>query len=200
MDNNFQTSFIPKKPLAEERTQVIKHTSIFSFLATLIFFGALAAAAGMYFYKASLTKSIETMNAQLESSKDVFEPSLINTLQRLDRRIANANQLLNNHIVVTPIFDALEINTLKTVQFTKFTYATPADTASPVLVKMSGKARSYSDIALQSDQLATNPNIHNSIFSDLSLDQKTGMVSFNLSFTIDASLVRYVNHLNQLTQ
>ena len=199
MDNNFQTSFIPKKPLAEERAQVIQHSSIFSFIATLLFFGALAAAAGMYFYKASLTKQITTMSAQLDASRNSFEPTLIATLQTLDRRITTANQLLERHIVVSPIFDALQINTLKSVQFTKFSYVTPADVNAPILVKMSGKARDYASIALQSDQLATNTNIHNSIFSNLALDSKTGMVGFDLNFNIDASLVRFVNHLNQFT-
>lgn len=196
--NNFQTSFIPKKPLAEERVPVARHTSIFAFIATLIFFGALAAAAAMYFYKASLTKNIATMNSQLIAARNSFEPSLITTLQVLDRRITDANQLLNNHVVVSPIFAALEVNTLKSVQFTKFSYTTPADPSAPITVRMSGKARDYSAIALESDQLAMNKNIHNSIFSNLALDQQTGTVSFDLVFTVDADLVRFANHLDDL--
>lgn len=199
MDNNFQTSFIPKKPLAEERAQVIHHSSILSFIATLIFFAALAAAAGLYFYKANLVKNITSESAQLDAARNAFEPSLITTLQTLNRRITDANLLLNNHIVVSPIFAALQVNTLKSVQFTKFSYVSPTDTTTPIEVKMSGVARDYSSIALQSDQLATNPNIHNSIFSNLVLDQKTGMVSFDLTFTIDQSLVRFVDNLNNLT-
>ena len=199
MDNNFQTSFIPKKPLAEERAPVAEHSSILTLLATLIFFAALAAAAGMYFYKASLEKNITSMTAELAASRNSFEPSLIATLQQLDRRITSANQLLNNHIVVSPIFAALEVNTLKSVQFTKFSYVTTADPSSQITIKMSGMARDYASIALQSDQLATNTNIHNSIFSNLSLEEKTGMVGFDLTFTVDASLVHFVNHLDELT-
>jgi hypothetical protein len=66
----------------------------------------------------------------------------------------------------------------------------------PIAVQMNGKARDYASIALESDQLAMNKNIHNSVFSDLSLDDQTGRVSFNLSFTVDADLVRYTNHLS----
>ncbi len=58
--------------------------------------------------------------------------------------------------------------------------------------------KDYSSIALESDQLATNKNIHNPIFSNLSLDEKTSMVSFDLVFTVDADLVRFTNHVDAL--
>ena len=201
MDNNttnFQTSFIPKKPLAEERVAAPRHTSIFSFLATLIFFGSLASAAGMYFYNSNLVKTNTDKKGQITIAQNTFEEPLIKTLSRLDHRITDAKTLLNQHIVVSPIFSALEVNTLKSVQFTKFSYTTPADPAAPVTVRMSGRARDYASIALQSDQLAKNVNIHNSIFSNLSLDAQTGTVSFDLVFTVDSDLVRFTSHLKEL--
>ncbi len=201
MDNqssNFQTSFIPKKPLAEERVAPPKHTSIFSFIATLIFFGSLASAGAIYFYKSSITKANLEKASQIQIARNSFEPDTIATLARLDRRITDAKKLLAGHIVVSPIFDALEINTLKSIQFTKFSYSTPVDPSAPVTVRMSGRARDYASIALQSDQLATNKNIHNSIFSNLALDAQTGSVSFDLVFTVDRSLVRFSDHVDDL--
>lgn len=200
MDNNFQTSFIPKKPLAEERAPAPKSTSLFSFVATLIFFGALASAAGMYFYKSSLTKTIASDNASLTAARNSFEPALITTLQTLDRRMTDANALLGTHIAVTPIFQALQTSTLKSIQFTKFSYLTPADPGAPITVRMSGRARDYNSIALQSDQLAANKNIHNSIFSNLVLDQQNGTVTFDLVFTVSPDLVRFANHVDELQQ
>ena len=197
--NNFQTSFIPKKPLAEERVVAPRHTSIFSFLATLVFFGAIASAAAVYFYRASLTTNIATMNGQLAAARNTFEPSLITQLKVLDRRITDSKQLLASHVVVSPIFEALEVNTLKNIQFTKFSYTTPSDAGAPITVRMSGKAKDYASIALQSDQLATNKNIHNSIFSNLVLDTITGAVTFDLVFTVDADLVRFSSHIDELT-
>ena len=197
--NNFQTSFIPKKPLAEERVAAPRSTSLLSFVATLVFFGALASAAGMYFYESSLTKSITSENAQLTAARNAFEPSLITTLQTLDRRITDASALLNNHVAVSPIFAALQTDTLKSIQFTKFSYLTPMDPTAPITIKMSGRARDYASIALESDQLATNKDIHNSIFSILVLDPTTGTVAFDLVFTVDPELVKFTNHLDELT-
>ena len=199
MDNNFQTSFIPKKPLAEERVAAPRGTSLFSFIATLVFFGALASAAGMYFYESSLQKSIVSDNASLTAAQNAFEPSLITTLQTLDRRMTDANMLLNHHVAVSPIFEALEVNTLKSVQFTKFSYLTPDDPSAPIQVKMSGIAIDYSTIALQSDQLATNKDIHNPIFSNLVLNPLNGTVAFDLTFTVSPDLVKFTNNLDELT-
>ena len=197
MDTNFQTSFIPKKPLAEDRTVSSgRHTSLFAFIATLLFLFSIGAAVAVYFYRARLTATIAGQEASLAAARNAFEPSLITQLKTLDRRITDANTILANHIVVSPIFDALQANTLKSVQFTQFTYTTPTDPTLPISVQMSGVARDYSSIALESDQLATNKNIHNSIFSDLSLDDQTGDVTFKLTFTVDADLVRYSNHLS----
>ncbi len=200
MDSNFQTSFIPKKPLAEERVvaQSSSGTSLYSFAVTILFFASLASAGGMYFYEASLQKSITADNASLSAAQNAFEPSLITTLQTLNRRITDSNLLLSNHIAVSPIFAALEANTLKGIQFTKFSYSTPGDPSAQVTVNMSGLATNYAEIALQSDQLATNSKVHNSIFSNLALDPTTGMVSFDLTFTVDPSLVRFVNNLSEL--
>ena len=196
MDTNFQTSFIPKKPLAEERAPATRHTSLFTFIATIVFLGAVAAAVAVYFYKESLTKTIATQQAELSAARNAFEPSLITQLKTLDRRITDANTIVNNHIVISPIFDALQTNTLKSIQFTHFAYTMPTNPGDPISVLMTGKARDYASIALESDQLATNKNIHNSIFSNLSLDDQTGLVTFNLSFTVDSDLVRYTNHLS----
>lgn len=196
MDNNFQTSFIPKKPLSEERIPVQRHTSIFSFITTLLFLGSLASAGGMYFYNASLSQSLASKDASLKAAQNAFEPGFIAELKVLDKRITNANELLQNHIVVTPIFEALQKNTLKSIQYTKFSYTTPVNSGSQVEVHMNGRARDYTSIALESDKLNEIKEIHDPIFSNLTLDERTGTVTFDLIFNVDANLVRYTNHLD----
>ncbi len=196
MDNNFQTSFIPKKALAEERIPVQRHTSIFSFLATLLFFGALASAAGMYFYNASLDQSLAQKDASLKAAQNAFEKGFIEELKLLDKRITSANELIKNHIVVTPVFEALQKDTLKSIQYTKFSYVNPTTAGGQVEIHMNGRARDYTSIALQSDMLNGNKEIHDPIFSNLTLDERTGTVTFDLIFTVDQNMVRYTNHLD----
>jgi hypothetical protein len=199
VDTNFQTSFIPKKPLAEDRSTSPRSVSLLGLIATVIFITALVSAGGVYLYKGRVAKNIITMQGELESARNAFEPSLITQLGSLDRRIASANELLKNHIVVSPIFEALQLNTLKSIQFTKFSYTTPMDASSQIPVHMAGRARDYASIALQSDQMGANKNIHNAIFSNLALDERTGFVTFDLAFTVDPDLVRYMTHLSDIT-
>lgn len=191
MDTNFQTSFIPKRPLAEDRAPRTRHISLVSFIATLLFFASLVSAGGMYFYRASLVNKIASMNTSLEAARNAFEPTLINDLQRLDKRIASANTLLSTHIAVSPVFAELQANTLKSIQFTKFSYEMPTASTDRVEIQMSGKARDYTSIALESDQLGATETIHDPIFSNLTLDSRTGSVGFDLTFSVDSSLVRY---------
>ncbi len=197
MDNNFQTSFIPKKALSEERVAPQRHTSLLSFLATLLFFGSLASAAGMYFYRASLAKEIQSKDASLKAAQNAFEPGFISELKTLDKRITNTNELLQNHIVVSPIFKALEKDTLKSIQFTKFSYSMPTIPGSQMEVHMTGRAKDYTSIALESDRLNDNKQIHDPIFSNLTLDEVTGTVTFDLIFTVDSDLVHYIKHLDE---
>lgn len=199
MDNNFQTSFIPKKPLVEERVVREKSVNIFSFLATIIFFASLVAAGGVYFYKIVLTKDVAAMSEQLNLAKEAYDPKLITELQNLDKRINASEEILSNHIVLSPLFKSLQQVTLKSIRFTKFDYSISSENGGGILVKMVGQTSSqggYNAIALQSDLLAKNKYIKDPVFSNLNLDEK-GAVTFDLSFTVDRSFLSYGSGVNQ---
>ncbi len=195
MDQEFQTSFIPKKPLAETRLPKARPVNIISFLGTIIFFASLASLAGVYFYKAYLGKQVDTMSAKLASAEAAYEPTLIADLENVDRRITDAKDILKNHVMTSPIFEALEDMTLQSIRFTKFSYVYSAD-GKKVEVKMSGQAKDYNAIAAQSDILGKNKYIDNPVFSNLNLDDK-GRVSFDLFFSVDPLFVSYQDILDR---
>ena len=195
MDKNFQTSFIPKKPSVEPVVTEKFSLGIFGFIGILIFVISSALAVGVYFYDANLSKQLADKQTQLNNAKNTLESPLIGEAKILGRRITDANQILSNHIITTPIFEALQLNTLKSVQFNSFTYATPENPGDPIKVEMSGVARDYTSIALESDQLATNKDIQNPIFSGLALDPVTGNVSFTFNFSVDPELVNFSSHV-----
>ncbi len=198
MDKDFQTSFIPKKSLSEERVVREHPVSLAIFIATLVFFAALLAAGGVYFYKLSLVKQIASGTAQLEKAKAAFEPKLIEDLQTLDRRLHAAEEVLGTHIQTSPIFTSLEAITLKTIQYTKFGYQLSADAGAPaIVVAMSGRARDYTSIALQSDKFGENKYFKDPVFSNLALEEKTGNVTFDLSFVVDPSFVSFAQIVSQ---
>lgn len=197
MEGDFQTSFIPKKPLSEDRVQTTKPVSIFVFIATIIFFASLLGAGLMYFYKASLIRSVSVSKVNLDKAKEAFEGDFIKELQDFDRRISASNEILSNHVTLSPIFEALGLATLKSVQFTKFSHKiTGTGNTAKILVTMSGKADNYTAIALQSDQLTQNKYIKDPIFENLTLDDRSNVL-FDLTFQVDPSFVLFGEKLNR---
>jgi hypothetical protein len=190
MEQNFQTSFIPKKPIVRERSNSPQSIGILLVVSLFILFAALLSTGLLYFYKGVVTKSIAGMENNLNLAKNRFEPARISELQVLDKRLRASSDILSKHIVITPIFTALEQLTMKTVRYTRFSHAVSSEKDGMVNVQMSGVAVGYRSIALQSDLLGKNKNFINPIFSNLTLDN-SGNVMFDLEFSVDPSFVNY---------
>jgi len=192
MEQNFQTSFIPKKPILEERVATSSRPAVglLVIISIFVLFTVLIASGGLYFYKGVLTKNIEKMESDLSLAKNRFEPAKINQLQVLDKRLQASNTILSKHIAVSPIFQALQTLTMKTIRYTKFAYSLGTEKDPKIMVKMSGQAVGYRSIALQSDLFKKNKYLLDPVFSNLSLDDK-GNVLFDLEFSVDPSFVDY---------
>ncbi len=196
MEQNFQTSFIPKKPIVVERAKPKAPVGFFTVIAIFIFLSMVLVLGGLYFYKQLLVKSIVTMENNLNLAKNRFEPAKINQLQSLDRRLKASNEVLSKHIAVSPIFQILQDITLKTVRYTNFSYTVGADNTSRVSVKLGGLAVGYRSVALQADLYAKNKVLIDPVFSNLALDDK-GNVLFDLDFYVDPSVVNFKQALQR---
>ncbi|MBY0376731.1 hypothetical protein K2P96_02040 [Patescibacteria group bacterium] len=191
MEPNFQTSFIPKKPMVDDRTIPSRPISLFSLLSIFLLLTMFLVTGGLYFYKGVLTKSISQMESDLNLAKNRFEPAKITQLQVLDQRLKASSEILSSHIAISPIFSALEDITMKSVRFNKFTYTFDTTTAeTKVVVKMTGQAIGYRSIALQSDLFTKNKYFIDPVFSNLALDDK-GNVLFDLTFNVDPTFIDY---------
>ncbi len=197
MEANFQTSFIPKKPIMEERTKVSHPLGFFTVISIFIFITMVLSLAGVYFYRQIMIGQIATMEKNLTLAKNRFEPTRITELQVLDKRLRASTEILSKHIAVTPIFEALQSITMKSIRYTTFSYEFVGGSKdSKVAVKLGGMATGYRAIALQSDLYASNKNIIDPVFSNLSLDEK-GNVLFALDFYVDPSFVGYKEMLQR---
>ncbi|MCX6757391.1 MAG: hypothetical protein NTZ44_00705 [Candidatus Nomurabacteria bacterium] len=190
MDQNFQTSFIPKKPLAEDVVVRSGSVNIFLILSIFAFFAVILGSGGLYFYKGVLAKQVDTMSTNLNLAKGRFEPTEITRLQTLDKRLNAAEELLSNHVAISQIFTILQQYTLKTIRYTKFSSSIADPAGLKVNVKMSGQAIGYRSVALQADMFSKNKNIIDPSFTNLSLDNK-GNVLFDLDFSVDPTFVNY---------
>ncbi|OGI77862.1 hypothetical protein A3D42_01475 [Candidatus Nomurabacteria bacterium RIFCSPHIGHO2_02_FULL_41_18] len=194
MEQNFQTSFIPKKPIVADRPVAASSVGLFFTISIFILLTILVSSGALYFYRGLLTKNIATMENDLSLAKNRFEPSRISELGLIDKRLRASTEVLAGHTAISPIFEALEKITMKSVRFLNFEYQTGDGNDSDIMVKLSGMAVGYRSIALQSDLFAENKSFLNPIFSNLSLDN-SGNVLFDLTFSVDPVFVNYKNTL-----
>jgi hypothetical protein len=192
MENQFTTTFIPKKPMVQETASssapVSRPVGILSSLSLVIFFITIALGGGVYFWEQYETSNVALLADSVKKVEKEFEPQLITQLQSLDKQLRNANILVKNHTVASPLFDLLESTTLKQVQFGKFDYS--VDEKTGVQVRMSGIADGYQSIAQQADVLGASTFLKNVIFSNFFLNQQ-GKVSFDLSFGITPDFLNF---------
>jgi len=189
MDQNFQTSFIPKKPIVEDRTTTSSSFSmgLFTIVSLFIFFTMVVGTGGLYFYKVTQQNKLDGMQNQLSLAKTRFEPTDIAKLKILDKRLNAATEVLSNHVAISPIFKTLGDLTMKAVRYTKFTYSIAG---GKVQVKMTGQAIGYRSVALQADIFSQSKYFQEPVFSNLSLDDK-GNVLFDLAFNVDPTFIDY---------
>lgn len=190
MEPKVQTSFIPKKSLVEATSPRRSGISIFMLLGVAVFVISVFLAGGIYFYEGYLEGAIGEKDASLKRARAAFEPALIEDLKRLSNRINLARGVLDNHLAPSAIFSLLEESTLRTIRFRSFTYTTTGSRAS---IALKGEGRSFGDVAVQSDTFAAGRRLRDVIFSNLNLDQTTGTVVFDMSATVDPSLILYRN-------
>lgn len=192
MENQFTTTFIPKKPMVTETNSgsapVSRPVGFLSSISLILFFITLALGGGVYFWERYEKGQVDLLAQSVQTEQKNFEPQLITQLQLLDKQLKNANTLLKNHTVASPLFDLLESSTLRQVQFNKFEYAT--DDTKGVTIKMSGVADGYQSIAQQADVLGSSTYLKNVIFSNFFLTQQ-GRVSFDLSFGVSPQFLNF---------
>ncbi|MCX6754242.1 MAG: hypothetical protein NTU81_00200 [Candidatus Nomurabacteria bacterium] len=191
MENSFQTSFIPKKPITSSVSSR-EPTSLFSIIATFLLILSIIAPIGLFFYKSYLTKQKESLSASLLIARNSFEKDTIDELGSFDKRIGIAKQLLNSHIILSPMFSLLGDLTIPSVQYTNFSQQS---TDKGFTVTVDGIASDYKSIVNQSEAFgsAKGSTFKNVLFSNLTKD-KNNNVSFNLKFDVAPSLLSYKNN------
>ncbi len=197
MENSFQTSFIPKKPIIENGLSAGSNRNTISIsivVSVSLFIIMGVATGGLYFYKDYLLKNKEQLSVSLSKVRDSFDKDTITELETYDKKTSIAREILGNHIVMSPIFEVVNELTLSSIQYTKFVQEKKNDI---FLVRMSGIARDYKSIALQADVFNTGKGqmFKSLIFSNLTKD-KNNYVTFDLEFNVDPKLLSYYENLS----
>ena len=188
----FQTSFIPKKatPPASPALHIKRFggtMSLFTWVALLLFVLTAALAAGVFFYRGYLVRVITGMDGELAESRKSFEPEFVDVAVRLHKRIEAGRSLLNLHRALSPLFEILEGKTLESVRFQDFAFDANARAST---LSMTGQARSFNAVALQSDVFGKERSFKNPVFSNFTLNEQ-GDVIFNFKTSVAPEMLLY---------
>ncbi len=191
MDPQIPTSFIPKRPitsdaaLPEHRSRAV---GLLSLITVIIVVATVVSFAGVYLYEKTLSTQKTKLEQSINDARNGIGTEFLTDMKRLNARITGVKALLQSHVVVSPIFAALEETTLRSIQYKKFSYefrTDPGTKSQVVRVSLDGTGKNYSTIALQSDAFAQSTVIRNPVFSNLTVDDKNGTVGFQLAFDVD---------------
>jgi len=185
-----QTSFIPKKsslPTTSAPARFGRTVNLFAVVAIIIFLLTGILAAVTFFYRGSLISEITEMNTELVKAKKNFEPEFVETAIRLNKRIESVKVLLKDHRSVSPLFDILEKKTLERVRFQGMNLTLSDSSAT---LSMTGEAKSFNSVALQSDVFGKEHYFQNPVFSNFKLSE-SGDVVFNFTTDVDPALLKY---------
>ncbi len=189
MENTFQTSFIPKKPITPTKKKSSKPRNLFLVIATILLILSVIAGGGLFLYKEKLSQDRRTKSNSLATIRNNFEEEAIKELRDYSNRMKTAKTILDNHIVLSPLFGLLSEITIPQVQYNSFKHSVSEKGYS---VKLDGLALDYRSIALQADMF-NDPRgkyFKSVLFSNLNKDL-TGKVKFNLEFEVEPSLLSY---------
>lgn len=202
METRFQTtSFIPKTSLdnvVSESGQLQKkqtHSTTGSLVALLCFFLFVCSlvSAGVVFFLGQLAEKTKSV-----AEKDLAEYQKRNTtetiqeIKTLQDRLTLVDNLVKNHIAVSPLFDQLAANTLSRVSFSSFDLKKKTDGAFGLTLKAQGVG--YESIVAQDTQFSSpvaQRVFKNTLISDFNKPKGQDVASFTLVTTIATPAVNF---------
>ena len=206
MENKFQTSFIPRKPMTPVGGAAggagpiapKRHIagSLFVSLSTVAFVISVATAAGAFVWNTVLLTQQDSYKVELQKRENLFKPNTIQDLKNASIKLNTAKKLISDHLAVSQIFNIISLLTTEKVRFTSLDLVTGL--SDGININLKGSGFNFSTVAWQSDVLnklqeyGLHNIVKNPVLSDPTPDQN-GTVTFNLSAAIDPKNILYDN-------
>lgn len=160
----------------------------FAVISLVVFLAVAALAAGVFLYRGFLVREIRAMDAQLVAARKSFEPEFVDAARRLNTRLEAATQALAQHRAPSLLFALLERRTLEQARFHNFSFEAKDEKA--FTLTLSGEAKSFNAVALQSDIFGEEKRFTSPVFSNFTLNER-GNVLFQFKTAVDPALVAY---------
>lgn len=213
MERDTNIAFIPKAPLTTG-TSSSRPISILFVVALVVFLAVVGTAGGLFIYKRVLQKDLAAQEQKIKELREDYEKNaeqgdIIRRAENLGIQVGAVQEILNNHLALTPLFDFLETHTLKDVQFTSFAFG--RDDEGGLTATLEATANSYMAAALQREEFKRNTlegvtKGDSTVSNDekvrypvsrftISVPELTeeGAVSFTIELTLNSEALRYAH-------
>jgi|JI10StandDraft_1071094.scaffolds.fasta_scaffold596473_2 hypothetical protein len=191
---NIPTSFVPKMPVRTVAKASTSSFNLIGLIGVLFLIVALLGSAGVYAYGKYLDNAISVKGEEIKAAIAGVNSSTVEDFITLRNRFSAGKNLLESHIAFSQFLDVLEKATLQNVRFTSLRYV--MEDNNVITVSMSGTAKSFNALAVESNTFAREPYIKGAIFSDITT-QLDGTVTFSVNAKLDPELITMVNPLDQ---
>ena len=198
-------SFIPKQSnqkVTNRRTK--KRIYLLGYISYVLFFGTLLAVAGMFAYELQLNSSLDRQKGLLAEERSSFSQSDIERVREFEQRLLAADLILNQHVAVSRVFDALELVTISPVSFSAFTIdLVDADGGLPLYeLALSGMTESFNDLLFQRSVLNSDPTLETALIkgvtygaavaeADTTAEASSDSIIFSVEATLPVDLIAY---------
>jgi len=167
--------------------QMESGTNMFLIVSLIIAGIAIILSILVFAYAHLLSGQVAQKSAALKQAESSVSEDTVDSFIRLQDRLNQAQTVLNDHVLLSQFLDTLSTLTLTDVRFAALQLTLADDHSASI--KMTGTAATFNALAAQSASFATQPLIKQAIFSGITADPATGVVTFTLTATLDPKLV-----------
>lgn len=171
--------------------------STMAIVAGIAFVLTTGAYGGLYYSNDLLNQDVAKKTIEIKKTQQDFKNAPEVDEARVFRARADlASELLNSHVVASPVLAFLSKNTAEKIMYEKFSFKTSPE--GPVL-ELSGEAETYAVLAYQADVFRTKTKeLSKFIVTNFGLT-KFGTVTFSFAMTFTPEYLLYVRNVSSDT-
>ena len=197
MPNTPASSFIPQQgPAKRSRQLVSRQVHVFTVVSYVLFFGALAASAGVFLYSRHIDNQLRQEVVALDSAIANFSNEKMDQVTAFNLRINQAQSRIVNSVSAVSIFESLEDSTAQAVVVDSLTLKRVDD--EKFLLTAEINTNTFDSALFQRGLYERNSVIESVMFEDVGLnkdDSEDGApisgVSFKAELQVPLSAVPY---------
>lgn len=154
------SSFIPKSGVKTvKRSQGTKQIYLLAYISYIVFFSTLFAVIGVYIYGAVITRSLDSIKAEMVAERQRFAVSDIENIKQLDQRLSTAARLVNESTAPSRIFPDIENIVASNIRFSGMKYEQLLN--RQFQIELNGEAEEFNEIIGQTILLENSPLLEN---------------------------------------